>query len=458
MSATNDQGKKKTTSAKSKSQSKPQKNQVSLAGVAKSSDKKKKEDKKSLVWLKWVIIGIVALLCVLGAILLYLAFFGGEGSEQAKKPALTAREMIEYTYTPDELAGDVSYYLMGVTGAEIGDPMDMLAVMCYDRKAGEVSVMQIPVDTYIDKENGFAVDTIGNVWYNPQPEIFCSACRERVPEEERDGQIHATCGAELEEHTGSATGDLIRVINDQYGLPIDNYFIVSREGLADFIDGFGGVKVDLSEAMTLDGRLYDSGVHTLDGHMAVEYAVTYDYDGKPTSDRERMLRQRQVFASLWERMAAQTAEDLFFVDDLGANKGILGKLMNGDSSIRFNTTSFGRARLLGVEDKEAEDIVANEALSRFVQALGDVPLKKVTFSILPGTETIQGTTRMYSVNRKQTIELLNELMNPYDLTIDEETVTAPQMNETEAEVDNAVATLDTALAMKAVEEPAEGEE
>ncbi|MBQ3202596.1 MAG: LCP family protein [Clostridia bacterium] len=452
MSQTKGQNSKKNTANKPKTQSRPQKNQVSLAGVAKAPEKKENREKKRFSPWKWMVaLAIVAVLLVVGILLFRLW-----DDTQEEKPALTAREMVAYTSTPDKLAGDVSYYLMGVTGAEVGDPMDMLAVMCFDRKADAVSVVQIPVDTYIDKDLGFAVDTIGNVWHNPQPQIACSSCRELVLEKDRDGQVHAACGAELEEWVGSPVNDLARVINVQYGLPVDNYFILSREGLVKLIDGLNGVRVELKEATTLAETPYDRGVQVLDGQAAVDYAVTYNYRNSPDSDRERMGRQRQVLAALWESIAACSKKDLYYEDEMGATKGVLGRLMLGSDPVRFNTTSFGRARMLGKTDKEAENIGTYDAIAEFAMQLADIPLEKVTFSILPGETEKMGTTKVYSVNRAQLIALLNEQMNPYDLPVDEDTVAAPQLTEVVNEVDLVTVTLDTVL--PAAEESEEGEE
>lgn len=454
MSQTKGQSSKNTTAKRPKSQSKPQKNQVSLAGVANTSDKKANTEKKRMAPWKW----IVAIVAVIVLLLIGVLLFNWWDDTQEEKPALTAREMISYTYTPDDLAGDVSYYLMGITGAEVGDPMDMLAVMCFDRKADTVSVVQIPVDTYIDKDLGFAVDTIGDVWHNPQPQVACSSCRELVPEKDRDGKVHATCGAELENWEGSAVHDLARIINEQYGLPMDNYFILSRQGLATLIDGVGGVLVELPEATTLAETPFDAGAQTLNGDAAVDYAVTYNYRGTPDSDRERMSRQRQVLASLWERIAACSMTDLYYQDELGATKGILGRLMLGANPIYFNETSFGRARMLGIADKEAEEITDYDAIAKFAMQLGDVPLDKVTFSILPGeVGAVSATVDAYLVNVAQTIQLLNEQMNPYGFTLDEETVQPAQNNTVVGDADFVTQTLDTLLPI--VEEtPEEGEE
>jgi anionic cell wall polymer biosynthesis LytR-Cps2A-Psr (LCP) family protein len=408
-----------------------QKKQVSLAGAARVYEEDKK---KSSPW-KWVAIGAALLLSLVVGILLFFA------TGDKEKPSVAARDMVDYVCTPDEIAGDVSYYILGVTGEKVGDPMDMLAVMCYDRKAGTASVIQMPVDTYIDKDTGFAVDTLGDVWYNPAPEVFCSACRVRVPEDDRDGEYHGACGARLENRVGSATGDLIRVMNEQYGLPIDNYLVLPREGLVDLIDAVDGVQVQLGKKMTLAGESYAAGVHTLDGQAAVEYAVTYNYKDTPASDRERMLRQRQVIAALWQRLGACGLEDLYFVNDLGSTKGILGQLMTGATPIRFNTTSFGKARLLNITEEEAIDMKLSDAVSRFVWQLTKLDLDKVTFSILPGQSTKIGTLPIYSVNRAQTTELLNQQMNPYGLTLDESPVLVPQAVENPKESDLTTDTL-----------------
>ena len=419
--------------------------QVSLAGIANTQ----KQEKRSFPW-KWLVIGLglVALL-VLGILLFNAA-------DEEEKPSLTAREMVEYYYTPDELAKDVSYYLLGVTADEIGDRMDMLAVMCYNRREQSVSVVQIPVATYIDKDNGFATDVFGDVWNNPQPQTFCSVCRVRLNADEIDDNIHATCLNPVELRAGSAVNDLIRVINEQYGLPIDNYLIIPRSGLSGLIEALGGITVELSKKTTLAGETYDSGVQVLDGPAAAEYAITYNYKGTPSSDRERMQRQRQVLAGLWQKIADCEMKDLYYVDSLGATKGVLGRLMTGANPIRFNTTSFGKARLLGINDAEAEDIKLSDAIARFAKQLSAVSPENITFAVLPGSTEKVGTTTVYSVNRTQTIGLLNVQMNPCGLVLDEDTVTAPQVTTVAKEADLSAETMDTILPQ--AEQPEEGEE
>ncbi|MBQ8683234.1 MAG: LCP family protein [Clostridia bacterium] len=411
--------------------------QVSLAGAAKATGKESKpqKKKKSFPWGAVVAVVLVVALLVTGGVLLF-------GKEDG--PSLTARDMVEYTVTPDTIREKVSYFALGVTGASATDRMDMVAVMWLDRKNGSAGVLQMPVATYIGKDTGFATTTLGDVWGNPQPETFCSTCRIRLEEADIQDGVHKTCGSAAEQRTGSAYGDLIRVFNDQYGLPIDNYLVISRAGLTEMIDLLGGVDVDLAEAMTLADVKYKAGVQTLSGAAAVDYAITDDYKNTPQTDIDRMARQRQVFAAIIQRFGACELEELYGTDKTtGAVKGVFGKLMLGENPVRFNSTSFGKARLLGVSENAANDLKLSAAIAKFAKQLGDLSLDKITFSVLPGKAMKSGTATVYSPHRAQTIELLKQQMNPYGLTLDENTVTVSQVNAEQEKGETTTLTLDT---------------
>ena len=407
--------------------------QVSLAGAAGTAKPKRKKSNP------WKIVGITLLLLSLLAagVLGYRLFGGSDG------PSLSAQEMVEYTVTPDSISGNVSYFALGVTGENSTDCLDMVAVMCYNRKSGSVSVLQVPVATYIGKDTGFAVNTVGKVWGSPQAEVFCSSCRVRVSAGEVDQNTHTVCGAKLENHVGSSYGDLIRVFNTQYGLPIDNFLVIPRAGLVQLVDALGGLDIQLDAKATLGGKSYAAGVHTLTGAEAVAYATTYNYKNTPASDRERMLRQRQFFGALLQRLGSCRLEDLYTVDkQTGATRGFVGTLMNGRYPIRFNSTSFGKARLLNISQSSANRMKLSDAMARFLVQISRVPLNQITFSILPGEAVKSGTVTVYSVDKAKTIELLNAQMNPYGLTLDDTTVAVPQLKENPKDSDASTATLD----------------
>lgn len=394
--------------------------QVSLAGAA-GQTRRAKRAAKPTPW-KWIALLAAVLILVTSVILVFTMTDTNDG------PSLPSREMVTYTVTPDNLSDKISYFALGVTGEDPTDRMDMVAVMCYDRKANSVSVIQIPVATYVGKKNGFGANAVGDVWGNPAAEMFCSSCRIKVPEDQQDGKEHASCGSKLEKLTGSSSGDLICVFNEQYGLPIDNYLVIPRNGLVELIDSMDGIEINLPKKTTLDGKTYEAGWQTLTGKAAVSYAVTYNYKNTPASDRERMLRQRQVFAGLIKRFADCKFDQLYDWDNKSETaSGAFASLMLSDVPVRFNSTSFGKERLLNISSSRADKMKLSEAIARFAEDMGKVPFDKFTFSILPGETTKNGTATVYSVNKSQTIELLNSQMNPYGLTLDDMTVTVEQL-------------------------------
>lgn len=417
--------------------------QVSLAGAA-GQTRRAKRAKKSVPW-KGILLASTALILV--AVILIVILTRPEAG-----PTLSSREMVTYSVTPDNLSDKVSYFALGVTGLNGTDRMDMVAVMCFDRKAKSVSVIQIPVTTYVGKTNGFGANVIGDVWGHPVSELFCSSCRVKVSEEDLDGKKHAgtvivegketICGAKVEKLTGSSSGDFVRVFNEQYGLPIDNFLVIPRNGLVELIDSLDGVEVNLPKKMKLAGESYDAGRQVLPGEAAVAYAITYNYKKTPASDCERMLRQRQVFAGLLKRISDCKFDKLYKWNSKDETAtGAFASLMLSDVPIRFNSTSFGKERLLSIADTRAEKMKLSEAIARFAEDMGDVSFDKFTFSILPGESTKSGAATVYSVNRNQVLELLNSQMNPYGLALDDTTVTVEQLVSNPKSVDTKTETL-----------------
>ncbi len=416
--------------------------QVSLSGAAagkkKQPPKKSRGNKKRLWFILIPVVLVVALIIALLA--------RGCGSDG---PSLTARETIQYTVTPDDLAGEVSYFALGVLGDKSTDRMDMVAVMCYDRKAKEITVMQMPVATYLGEDGSFAASVLGDVWGNPKPLIWCDTCRGKVAADAIDGENHKVCGSKLTARTGSSFTDLARVFNTQYGLPIDNYLVIPRDGLAKLIDAVGGVDMSLAAKTSIDGIDYEKGVRTLPGKAAVYYAIQHNYKDTPASDTERMLRQRELFASLLDRLSEKTLKDLYNTDP--ALKDVLSNVMLGADPIRYDSSSFGKARLIDVSENKAENTKSIEAMAKFLYEISRVDLENITFCTLPGTAQKRGTGTVFSVNKAQTITLLNEHLNPYDLTLDDTTVAVTELKKNPADADTAVTTLDQVL-VKAVAE------
>lgn len=411
--------------------------QVSLAGAAMGGNTAKRHKKKKSARfprrLVWVII-IVVVLAIVGWLIVKPFLHRG--------PSLTAREMVEYTYTPDDICEKVSYYLLGITADDPTARMEMVAVLCVDRKKDTTSLLQIPVATSLGKDTGFDAAVIGDIWGHPKAALWCPTCRCRVAAEDAQDNKHVKCGTALEKRTGSSYTNLIEAINKQYGLPIDNYLVVPRAGLATLIDAVGGVDVALSAKMSYNAIDYEKGTRTLSGEAAVYYITQYNYNGTPASDRDRMMRQRQVLAALVSRLSRYKVAEMYNTDP--AKMDVFSNVMLGRNPIRMDTTSFGKARLMGsAHDGSADNVKFIRALAEFTHELCKIPLTDMTCSILPGTAIKDGANTVYAVNKSQTVALLNEQMNPRGLTLDEETIGVEQIGKNPAKADLAIATLDT---------------
>ncbi len=133
------------------------------------------------------------------------------------------------------------------------------------------------MDTYLGDSDLFAVKKTSEVWGNPKPVIWCEYEAKRVYSDEVADGKHTYCGHEVTEKAGSASGGLISIFNEQYAMPVDNFFLLPQEApssrLVDLVDG---VDVQIDSKQKLGGITYEPGVQTLGGQAALEYVLQKD--------------------------------------------------------------------------------------------------------------------------------------------------------------------------------------
>ena len=149
----------------------------------------------------------------------------------------------------------------------------------------------------------------------------------------------------------------------------------------------GGVDVQLDASLTLGETTYGKGVRTLDGTAALAY-ITQKGKGAQ-GDISRIVKQRRVFLALFQRLCAQTDEQL--------TEDSLLPLMGGSTPIRTRTSK--------------DDMLS------IVQSWRKVTLDNMTTQLLPGEVTSFNSDSYYSVHRAQLITTLNTYFNPYDEAI-----------------------------------------
>ncbi len=403
---------------------------VSLSGAAGNVVSRKKRERK-----RWII--LLSALAVL--IVAVVVFFVVKGRPTG--PMLDSRELVEYTFTADDLCDDVSYYALGITGENAGERMQSVSLLCFDRRGKALSLMQVPVSMYIEKGSDFAVTAAGDVWSNPLADVWCNTCRCRVAADAQEGGKHTVCGTKVQNRVGSSSTDFARMFNTQFGLPVDNYLVIPPAGLATLIDQLGGVTLNVEKAFSYDGKDYKAGTTVMSGDVALYYVTKWNYDGSVKSDFARMQRQRGLWAALITRLSGYSVDELHNTDPKRAD--VLTAVMNGRNPIRFDSTTFGKARLLGkADDSSTENLRYTMAMAKFLHSLGQVSLDKISCSILPGETVKKGSASVFTAYKSNTISLLNTQMNPQSLPLDTATVGLTELAHTE-NADTYTVTLDT---------------
>ena len=325
-------------------------------------------------------------------------------TEEAPLPA----PGVDYESTDKSLISKVSYYMIGVMGESSTDPLEMLSLVCVDKAEKTVDVLQLPVSTFLGKTEGWDVTTFGAVWASPQLLTWCDLCRHRVLDaaEIDENNVHISCGEIVTTKKGSSSENLIDIFNDQYGMPVDAFFLFPQKAFTKMVNAVGGVDVKLDEKLKVDDVTYPKGVQTLSGEAALYYALEYGYKDTPATDLKRLTYQRQVFTALFQRLTALSAEDL--LDE------VFDPIMSGSAPIRVDNLAQGRESLLaGMSNKTAEYTDYEEAMSVMIAAMADWDLANMRYHILPGEAAKNGSQHVYSVHAVDLLTLLNTHFNPY---------------------------------------------
>ena len=389
--------------------------QVTLGQRAADRPTSGKSRKKSGVPVGKIILGILSLILVIAIVVfIFTAVEYGkslirsdEGDQQGTGTPLPASER-----------KDVAYYVFGLMGEEQEDgttgAMAMLSLVCYDKLNKTINIMQMPASTYLGDKERWSVNTLGNVWSHPTPLKWCETCRRAVYESEiKDGKHDANtedgtyCGTKITEKTGSAVNSLLSVFTHQYSITVDNYYLLPQAAFVKLVDLVGGIDIELSESMTLADTYYESGVQTVDGEGALEYALgeASGVDGQV----KNLVQQRQVFVALFARLFATDKETL---DD-----EILYPLMKGSTPIRTRR-----------DNTIAEDI---NLMIGLVQELAKVDGDKIHVFMLPGQKASLEGNNYYSVHKSSLVKLLNDSFNPYDAPIAEENLRMTEIANTQ---------------------------
>lgn len=204
---------------------------------------------------------------VLGTAAVFLLLYGGLSIRQSKPVPWEGEERslsltASQPAAPGEDDGRLNVLICGVDDTRYLTDVILLASL--GEETGEVSVLQIPRDTYV----GTDLVPTGkiNALYG-----------------QKDGGIQAL-EAQVEELTG---------------LSVDRYVTVTLEGVRAIVDDLGGIPMTLAEPIDyLPGKSLSAGEHLLTGEQA-EWLIRYR-EGYATGDIGRMETQKEFLAAALE--------------------------------------------------------------------------------------------------------------------------------------------------------------
>jgi LCP family protein required for cell wall assembly len=201
---------------------------------------------------------------------------------------------------------------------------------------GEVKLLSVPRDLYIEVESG---------------------------EKDRINTAYAYGGVEKAR----------AVIEDLTDVDIDNYVIVDFEGFEKVIDAMGKVRVDVGKGVFPEHWNMGEGFERLNGHKALKYAR---YRGTPGADLDRIDHQQKMLAALrrqalrWDTVTRLPAIIRITNENVATDLGILqviplarALVLNGEDNKMTTAELEGHPKFLhDGEQVLVPDDEANEAI------------------------------------------------------------------------------------------------
>lgn len=382
-----------------------------------SAPAKKKTGKRKMSPGKIVLIVLLVILIIVALAFIIVVGKTIYESLTAKKNVPEV-DITDFDTTPASDRDKVAYYLFGLMGPEGEDgatgPTELLSLLCWDKQANKISILQVPQSTYIGEDPDWTVRSIKDVWSNPKPLNWCDTCRKPVYEPEITDGKHTVCQTALTKKAGSSYENLIGIFNDQYSMPVDQFFLLPQEAFVKLVDLVDGVDVDLEADMKLGTIDYKKGVQTLDGESALAYLLKKG-DGV-TGDVTRMLNSRKVITALLQRLMAAAEKGVGAKDPLV--KDIIGPLMSGSTPIRTLATTEAMAAMMPSPSKvKTEDLSYNTAFASMIQGFSKAGLANVTAYVMPGSSATSNKVGYFSPHKAELAALLGQAFNPYGRAI-----------------------------------------
>ena len=234
---------------------------------------------------------------------------------------------------------------------------DVIMVATYDTVKQTVGVISIPRDTLIDP----------------------STIPARFP------KINSAY------HTGIDC--LEEVVSNMLGIPIDYYFTIDVEGFIALVDAIGGIDFNVPVHMSYDDPHqglsihFDPGLQHLNGSEALKVCrLRYNQDGTvayPDYDIGRTRTQQALLRAVAAKALSQPHKIKEYVDIF----------------VEYCSTDLSVGNILWLAESALGIDIENDVLTATLPGNGEI--------------TYNGVSYCYQLYQEETLELVNQLINPY---------------------------------------------
>lgn len=263
----------------------------------------------------------------------------------------------------------INFLVVGISGCEEDYKLaDTIMVCSYDPKTQKASLLSIPRDTYVgkNKEKATASYKINAVYRN-----------------------------------GENIDGMVKAIEEIVGIEINNYVIIDTDALVDLVDAIGGVEFDVPINMKYDDVTQDlhidlkAGYQKLNGKQA-EWLVRFRHNNDGTSysyeygdnDIGRMRTQREfITATLKQTMKPENLLKITKIAQIGFD--------NIKTNMSFDT----------IKDYLPYAVSFNT--------------ENLQTGTLPGTPEKCNGVWIYTVNKKETVKIVDELFKDKEIQEDD---------------------------------------
>lgn len=307
--------------------------------------KKKSKLKEKIMITVSIILIIVSVLAVVFVAMWNLKPF--DNQEGKEFDPTNNSNFNEDVFVPNEK--QINFLVVGVDESELLS--DVMLVASFDVDKNSVNILQIPRDSYVSDDT--STGKMNSIYSNKYGDF------EELKPVERT----------------------IKVIYEQFQIPIDYYAVITLESFRNTVDAIGGIPINLPERIFISYNIIlPAGEQILDGEKA-EYFVRHRHS-YTEGDIGRVKAQRLFLASALQK-----------VKDLGIKKV---------------TTSV----IPEVYDQISSNMSIGDMVN-FSKMFLNIDMGNINIFMVPGEGTTYNVQSVWAIHADETAQLLNDYFRPY---------------------------------------------